>query len=88
MDTKTLYRFFESLAYYVECKYFSERDNLEFVSPIPCLIKMMDSEKISWFNQNVLLHFWNNWETNYKKCLSTSYAVIFQVEIKPKLRGV
>jgi hypothetical protein len=80
-----LFKLFESIAYYVECKYFCMRDGHKFSSPIPAFIEIMDMKKISWFNQNVLLDFWNNWEVNYRKCLSTSYSTIFEKEILPKL---
>lgn len=86
MNEKELFKLFESIAYYVECKYFCTRDGYKFPSPIPAFIQIMDTKKITWYNQNVLLNFWNNWEINYKKCLSTSYAVIFKVEIQSKLR--
>ncbi len=72
----SLFKFFERVCILVESKYFNQKDS--FKDSLDYLCELMDDQNIPWSEQNKILNFWNNWETNYKLCLSMSYKRIFE----------
>ena len=75
-----LFKYFERVCVLVESKYFNQDDS--FKESLDYLCELMDSDGISWVEQNKILNFWNNWESNYKKCLSVSYKRLFNEVMK------
>lgn len=70
------FKYFERVCVLVESKYFNQRDS--FKNSLDYLCELMDDEKVSWIIQNKILNFWNNWEVNYKLCLSRSYRSLYK----------
>ena len=70
-----LFKYFERICILVESKYFNQSKS--FKDSLGYLCELMDFDKIPWSYQNKILNFWNNWEVNYKLCLSMSYRRLF-----------